>query len=86
VLLNLLTNAIKFTQDGTVTIYCQAIPVLKPQRLYVEVVDTGVGIPRDKINCLFDQFYKVEDTHNLNPNGIGLGLFICKHVVEGCGG
>jgi signal transduction histidine kinase len=49
-------------------------------------MDTGVGIPEDKISSLFQEFSKIEDSQDLNPNGIGLGLFICKQVVEGCGG
>ena len=39
VLLNLITNAIKFTQDGTITVHCQAIPLMNPTKLYVEVED-----------------------------------------------
>jgi two-component system, sensor histidine kinase len=50
------------------------------------VKDNGAGIPKDKLQSLFKEFYKVEDSLNLNPSGIGLGLFICKRVVEGCGG
>jgi two-component system, sensor histidine kinase len=61
VLLNLLTNAIKFTQDGKITIHCQAIPLINPTDLYVEVEDTGVGIPEDKIPLLFKEFSKIED-------------------------
>jgi signal transduction histidine kinase len=44
ILLNLLTNAIKFTQDGTITIHCQAT-LRRPTSLFVEVEDTGIGIP-----------------------------------------
>jgi signal transduction histidine kinase len=48
VLLNLITNAIKFTTDGTVTISCRGEPYSKPDYLYVEVTDTGIGIPQSK--------------------------------------
>jgi signal transduction histidine kinase len=58
----LITNAIKFTQDGKITIHCQAIPILGPTKLYVEVQDTGIGIPKDKISCLFKEFSKIEDS------------------------
>ena len=50
------------------------------------MTDTGLGIPNEEIPKLFREFSKVEDVHNLNPNGIGLGLFICKRIVEACGG
>jgi signal transduction histidine kinase len=52
--------------------------LFKPSKLYVEVEDTGIGIPNDKISCLFKEFSKIEDSYNLNPSGIGLGLYICK--------
>jgi two-component system, cell cycle sensor histidine kinase PleC len=59
--LNLITNAIKFTQDGKINIHCQAIPIISPSSLYVEVADTGIGIPPDKISCLFKEFSKIKD-------------------------
>jgi signal transduction histidine kinase len=62
VLLNLITNAIKFTQDGKINIHCQAIPLLKPYKLYVEVEDTGIGIPKNKMSQLFKEFSKIEDS------------------------
>jgi two-component system, sensor histidine kinase len=82
----LITNAIKFTQDGTIKIKCYGSPVLKPEKLHFEVIDSGIGIPLDKVASLFKEFSKVKNEENLNPNGIGLGLYICKRIVEGCGG
>jgi signal transduction histidine kinase len=83
---NLTTNAIKFTHNGTIKINCFGLPVIKPEKLYFEVEDSGIGIPKDKISSLFKEFSKVKNEKNLNPNGIGLGLYICKRIVEGCGG
>jgi signal transduction histidine kinase len=85
-LLNLLTNAIKFTPKGRIEIICYGQPLNNPKELHVMVKDNGAGIPKDKLQSLFKEFSKVEDSLNLNPSGIGLGLFICKRVVEGCGG
>jgi signal transduction histidine kinase len=85
-MLNLLTNAIKFTKNGTIKINCYGFPIIKPKKLLFEVEDSGIGIPRDKVASLFKEFSKVKNEENLNPNGIGLGLYICKRIVEGCGG
>ena len=54
--------------------------------MYITVRDTGIGIPNDKIPKLFREYSKVEDEQDLNPYGIGLGLFICKKIVQACGG
>ena len=54
--------------------------------MYIKVKDTGLGIPDEEVPRLFREFSKVKDEENLNPNGVGLGLFICKSVVESCGG
>jgi signal transduction histidine kinase len=54
--------------------------------MQVEVEDTGIGIPKDKYQTLFKEFSKIENLDSRNPNGIGLGLYICKRVTESCGG
>jgi signal transduction histidine kinase len=61
VLLNLITNAIKFTQENKVTIYCSGIPDLRPTSLKIDVEDNGVGIPMDKVSCLFKEFSKISN-------------------------
>ncbi len=82
VLINLISNAAKFTQKGSVT--CRA------ERRYGEVVisvsDTGIGIaPQDQAD-VFDKFKQVGDTLTDKPKGTGLGLTICKEIVEHHGG
>ena len=52
----------------------------------VEVQDTGVGIKKKDIDKLLKPFSMVKNSKNLNPNGIGLGLHICRKVVEKCAG
>ena len=52
----------------------------------ITVRDTGFGISNEDIPNLFQEFSKAKDDQNLNPNGIGLGLFICKRIVQACGG
>lgn len=89
VLRNLLSNAIKFTPMGGVITISTAIPMeIKTKERYVNVFieDTGVGIPGDKIDELFDigTLYSTEGTNN--EKGTGLGLILCKEFVEKNGG
>jgi two-component system sensor histidine kinase SenX3 len=53
---------------------------------FVEVTDTGIGIPADKVEKVFDRFFRVDPSRNKKTGGSGLGLAICKAVVEAQGG
>ncbi len=81
---NLVGNAIKFTQEGSVTLKVKAIKLQegKKVKLDFEVKDTGIGIPADKVNLLFKRFSQVENTDTRMFGGSGLGLSICKGLVE----
>ena len=83
ILNNLISNAIKFTPEGYVSIWveCEAS---EHQRvvLKVTVADTGIGIPEDKINDLFTPFEQVETSITREYSGTGLGLGICKHLIN----
>jgi PAS domain S-box-containing protein len=82
VVINLLSNAIKFTDKGAIT--CRARRV--DGAIEVSVTDTGTGIaPEDQSN-VFEQFVQVGDTLTDKPTGTGLGLPICKQIVEHHGG
>lgn len=72
---NLLTNALKYTHDGGVTV---AI-LREPERLTIRVTDTGVGIPATDIDRVFDEYYRV-DTPGTRPKGFGLGLTIVRQI------
>ena len=81
VLVNLLFNAVRFTQRGGVTITAG----LADHELVVAVADTGVGIPPDELPRLFDAFHEVH-TPSRGRRGSGLGLAVCKRFVELHGG
>jgi PAS domain S-box-containing protein len=80
VLLNLLGNAIKFTVEGEVDVRVGYLPA--EGRLRVEVSDTGVGIPPEQIDRLFQRFSQVDGSTTREHGGSGLGLAICKGLVE----
>lgn len=85
VLINLVKNAFKFTKRGLITIY--ASYDYDDDLLRVHVVDTGIGIEHDKNDELFIYFSKLQQEANgSNMEGIGIGLNICKRIVESSGG
>lgn len=81
ILINLAGNAIKFTDHGSVTI---RLELANPDRLSLEVVDTGVGIDEAEQRVIFDAFKQVEA--GKHAGGTGLGLSICKRLSEAMGG
>ena len=88
VLVNLTNNAIKFTEAGSVVLEVEAIP---PQpdgtpRLAFTVRDTGIGIPADRMDRLFDPFRQVDASTTRRYGGTGLGLAISKRLCEAMGG
>lgn len=82
VVLNLISNAVKFTSQGSISLRVQT----KDDAIMVEVSDTGLGIlPREQ-RVIFDEFRQSERTTTLGYGGLGLGLAICKRLVELHGG
>jgi two-component system sensor histidine kinase/response regulator len=83
ILLNLLSNAIKFTPEGgkvTLRIWVEA------GNAYLQVEDTGIGIPRHKFPLLFQKFQQLEHPYHRKYEGTGLGLALTKQLVELHGG
>lgn len=81
VLINLISNALKFTETGCVTIEI----VNKPESsgaAYIEVKDTGVGIPGDQLDVIFQSFHQVEDGMQRRYQGTGLGLAISRRLCD----
>jgi len=80
IIINLLSNAFKFTADGG---QVSILAGQKDQSVLLEIKDTGMGIPEDKLQMIFDEFYQVEGGKH---GGTGLGLAIAKRLVEEHGG
>ena len=87
VLLNLLSNAVKFTDTGEVVVHVDAEQTdARSYRLEFAVRDTGIGIPKDRMETLFDSFSQVDASTTRRYGGTGLGLAISKRLVELMGG
>lgn len=78
VFINLLQNAIKYTDKGEVEI------LLEDEKKFVNVMikDTGIGIPEEDLNRIFERFYRVDKARSRAVGGTGLGLAIVKHIIE----
>jgi len=78
-----LSNAIKFTPAGGAVRFCLR---KKDNTAVAEIVDTGVGIPREKITRIFDTFYQDDSTMKRKYSGLGLGLAISREIIMLHGG
>ncbi len=85
VLFNLLGNALKFSPDGGV-VTVQVKNLDNPASVLISVKDQGKGIPPQEIDRIFEKFYRVQDGLVKKTSGVGLGLYICKSIVEAHGG
>lgn len=87
VLINFISNAVKFTKDGTVSVNVTLVEETGSHAtVHFAVRDTGIGIPADKIDRLFQSFSQVDVSDTRKYGGTGLGLAICKQIVELIGG
>lgn len=85
VLLNLIGNAIKFTEKGHILVRVTVADVgdaFHHQRISIEISDTGIGVPSDKLRYIFDKFSQAEESNTRKYGGSGLGLAICKSIVD----
>ncbi|MBI3801719.1 MAG: hypothetical protein HY268_32720 [Deltaproteobacteria bacterium] len=82
ILMNLLSNAIKFTEAGTITVTARC----QDRKVTIAVTDTGIGIPADKLELIFEEFHQVDNGTTRQYSGTGLGLSISRHFTELLGG
>lgn len=83
IVFNLLSNALKFTKSGRVTL---RVDVAKDDRLQVAVTDSGIGIPADKLEDIFESFRQADAGTTRQFGGTGLGLAICRNLARAMGG
>jgi len=86
VLHNLVNNALKFTDEGNITVTLRTTTNSETPTLYMAVEDTGVGIPKDKLDAIFEKFTQADTTVTRKFGGTGLGLAITQQLVELMGG
>ncbi len=82
VLINLVGNAIKFTQRGSVSVHVDYEGNKENGRLLLEVTDTGIGISKRDQSVLFDRFKQADSSRSKSHGGAGLGLAICKQLAD----
>lgn len=82
ILTNIVGNAIKFTERGAITVRSRRVD----DAIRVEIEDTGIGMPQDLIPVVFDRFIQADNSNTRSHNGLGLGLAICKELVQRHGG
>lgn len=83
ILINLLGNAIKFTTEGSVSLEVTVIKDISEKTvLNFKVSDTGIGIPQDKLDTVFQRFLQAEETTSQKYGGTGLGLNISRQLIE----
>lgn len=79
VIINFVNNAVKYSDpDTTIKVTCEE----KEGQVFVSVEDQGMGIPIKDQAFIFDRFYRVESDSTKNIKGFGMGLYICKEIIE----
>ena len=85
-LFNLISNAAKFTRDGTITLRARRVSRDGEPWISMAVTDTGIGIPEDKLDLVFEEFAQVDDSTTRDFGGTGLGLSLTRQICRMMGG
>lgn len=86
ILNNLVGNAIKYTNHGSVSVYSTIETIEDKRWISIKVADTGIGIPEDRLNIIFEDFRQASEGIGRGFEGTGLGLAITKKILERIGG
>jgi len=87
ILINLVSNAIKYTKEGSITLRARCLQKnSKDGTFSFTVDDTGIGIPKEKLDTIFQRFQQVDSVYRRKHEGVGLGLAIVKELLERMGG
>ena len=86
VLINLVNNAIKYTEKGSVRLEVSLVERAGKKYIQFDVMDTGIGISKEQQKEIFEKFYQVDTSSTRKHEGVGLGLSICKPIVEAMSG
>lgn len=84
ILHNLINNSLKYTQKGSITVF--VYDDIGRKKLFVNVIDTGIGMSPETINDLFQKFSRAKNANSVNINGTGLGLFVAREMARAMGG
>ncbi|MCB9755490.1 MAG: hypothetical protein H6713_36625 [Myxococcales bacterium] len=86
VLTALLSNAIKFTEEGSVRCFLRGVGLAGASGVEISIEDTGIGIPAERLDDIFQPFQQVDGSRSRAFEGAGLGLALAKHITDGLGG
>jgi len=81
---NLINNSIKYTKKGSITVFVR--DDLSKKQVYVDVIDSGIGMSQDTIDILFQKFSRADGANKVNTTGTGLGLFVVHKMAEAMDG
>lgn len=77
---NLINNSIKYTQKGTITVYMH--DDLKAKKIFIDIIDTGVGMSTHTLSTIFQKFERGDKANSVNVKGTGLGLYVALRMAE----
>jgi signal transduction histidine kinase len=77
---NLISNSIKYTQKGTITVYMH--DDLKAKKIFIDIIDTGVGMSEATLHTIFQKFERGDKANSVNVKGTGLGLYVALKMAE----
>jgi signal transduction histidine kinase/CheY-like chemotaxis protein len=87
ILLNILSNALKFTKQGKISLKINLLSIANKQaKIKIIITDTGIGIPKDKLEKIFDRFYRVHPSYRTEYSGYGIGLYLVKETTKALAG